>query len=53
MFGKASHHDFTKAGRLSIDLQRTYGIEQFVSGNKFQANLQTIKWTKNTNPPGE
>ena len=47
------YYDFPKAGRLSIDLQRTYYIEQIVTGNNFQANLLTIKWTKNVNPPGQ
>jgi hypothetical protein len=45
------YYDFPKAGRLSIDLQRTYYIEQIVTANNFQANLLTIKWTKNINPP--
>ncbi len=35
-----------KAGRLSLDLQRTYYIEQIVTGNNFQANLLTIRWTR-------
>jgi hypothetical protein len=45
------YYDFPKAGRLSIDLQRTYYIEQIVTANNFQANLLTIKWTKNINNP--
>jgi hypothetical protein len=47
------YYDFQKVGRLSIILQRTYYIEQLVTGNNFQANLLTIKWTKNINPPGQ
>ena len=39
--------DFPKAGRLSVDLQRTYYIEQIVRGNNFGANLLTIRWTRN------
>jgi hypothetical protein len=39
--------DFPKAGRLSVDLQRTYYIEQIVTGNNFSANLLTIRWTRN------
>ncbi len=39
--------DFPKAGRLSVDLQRTYYIEQIVTGNNFGANLLTIRWTRN------
>jgi hypothetical protein len=39
--------DFPKAGRLSVDLQRTYYIEQIVPGNNFSANLLTIRWRRN------
>jgi hypothetical protein len=38
--------DFPKAGRLSVDLQRTYYLEQIVPGNNFSANLLTIRWTR-------
>jgi len=41
-----AHYDFPKAGRLSIDLQRTYYLEEMVPGNDFQANLLTVRWTK-------
>jgi hypothetical protein len=41
------YFDFPKAGRLSIDLQRTYYIEEIVTGNNFSANMLTIRWTKN------
>jgi hypothetical protein len=40
------YFDFPKAGRLSVDLQRTYYIEQIVTGNNFSANLLTIRWTR-------
>lgn len=40
------YYSFPKAGRLSIDLQRTYYTEQIVTGNNFQANLLTIRWTR-------
>ena len=46
------NYDFPKEGRLLTELQRTYYIEQLVTGNNFQANLLTIKWMKNVNPPG-
>jgi hypothetical protein len=39
--------DFPKAGRLSVDLQRSYYLEQIVPGNNFSANLLTIRWTRN------
>jgi len=39
-------YDFGKIGRLLIDLQRTYYIEEIVRENNFSANLLTIRWTK-------
>jgi hypothetical protein len=41
-----AYYDFPKAGRLSIDLQRTYYLEEIVRGNDFQANLLTLRWTR-------
>jgi hypothetical protein len=38
--------DFPKAGRLSVDLQRTYYIQQIVTGNNFSANMLTLRWTR-------
>lgn len=40
------YYSFPRAGRLSIDLQRTYYTEQIVTGNNFQANLLTLRWTR-------
>jgi len=40
------YYDFPKAGRLSIDLQRSYYIEQIVTANNFSANMLTIRWTR-------
>jgi len=40
------YYDFPVAGRLSVDLQRTYYSEQIVTANNFAANLLTIKWTR-------
>jgi len=40
------YYDFPKAGRLSVDLQRTYYLEEIISGNNFGANLLMIRWTK-------
>ena len=39
-------YDFPKAGRLSLDLQRTYYLQQIVTANNFSANLLTIRWTR-------
>jgi len=41
------YYDFPKAGRLSIDLQRTYYVEQIVTANNFSANMLTVRWTRN------
>jgi hypothetical protein len=40
------YYDFPKLGRLSIDLQRTYYLEEIVRGNDFQANALTLRWTR-------
>ncbi len=40
------YYDFARFGRLSIDLQRTYYLEEIVRGNDFRANLLTIRWTR-------
>jgi hypothetical protein len=39
-------YDFPKAGRLSVDLQRTYYLQDIVTVNNFSANLLTIRWTR-------
>jgi hypothetical protein len=39
-------YDFPHAGRLSVDLQRSYYIEEIVTGNNFSANLLNIRWTQ-------
>jgi hypothetical protein len=40
------YYDFPKAGRLSIDLQRTYYLEEIIRGNDFQASILAIRWTR-------
>jgi hypothetical protein len=40
------YYDVPKAGRFSIDLQRTYYIQQIIAGNNFSANLLSIRWTR-------
>jgi hypothetical protein len=37
--------EFPKAGRLSVDLQRTYYTEELVPVNNYSANLLTVRWT--------
>jgi hypothetical protein len=38
--------DIPKAGRLWVDLQRTYYIEELVRVNNFSANLLTLRFTR-------
>ena len=46
MTGTATY-DFGKPGLFSVDLQRTYYIEEILPGDNFSANLLSIRWTKN------
>jgi hypothetical protein len=39
-------YDFPNAGKLSLDVQRTYYIEEIVPENNFSGSLLTIRWTK-------
>jgi hypothetical protein len=39
-------YDFPKFGRLTMQLQRTYYVEQIVTSNNFSANLLTILYTR-------
>jgi hypothetical protein len=39
-------YTFPKAGTLSIDLQRTYYIEQILRGDNFNANILALRWTR-------
>ena len=40
------YYDFPQFGRLAVQLQRTYYIEEIVPGNNFGAKLLTITWTR-------
>jgi hypothetical protein len=40
-------YDAGKAGKLAIQLQRTYYIEQIVPGNNFGAKILLISWKRN------
>jgi hypothetical protein len=40
------YYDLPKAGRFSVDLQRTYYIQEIITGNNFSANMLTLRWTK-------
>ena len=35
-----------RLGRLSVDLQRSYYLEEIIRANDFQSNLLTIRWTR-------
>jgi hypothetical protein len=39
-------YNFPRAGRLSIDLQRTYYIEEIMPGDNFSANILGIRFTR-------
>jgi hypothetical protein len=39
-------YNIPKAGQLSIDLQRTYYIEEILRGDNFSANILGIRWTR-------
>ena len=41
-----AYYDIPVLGQLAVDLQRTYYIEQIVTGNNYSADLLTIRWTK-------
>jgi len=40
------YFNFPKAGTLSVDLQRTYYIQQIITANNFSANMLMIRWTR-------
>jgi hypothetical protein len=40
------YYDVPQFGRLTVQVQRTYYVEQIVPGNNFGANLVTIAWTR-------
>ncbi|MEO8051744.1 MAG: hypothetical protein ABI833_15100 [Acidobacteriota bacterium] len=40
------YYDVPQLGRVTLQLQRTYYLEQIVPGNNFSANLVTIAWTR-------
>jgi len=40
------YFNFPKAGTLSVDLQRTYYIQQIIPVNNFSANILMIRWTR-------
>jgi hypothetical protein len=42
------YFNFPKAGRLSVDLQRTYYAQELfpISANNFSANILMIRWTR-------
>jgi opacity protein-like surface antigen len=39
-------YDFGKPGRFHLDLQRAYYIEEIMRGDNFNANVLSIRWTK-------
>jgi opacity protein-like surface antigen len=45
MTGTATY-DFGKPGRVHLDLQRAYYIEEIMRGDNFNANVLMLRWTK-------
>ena len=41
------YFNIPRAGTLSVDLQRTYYIQQIITVNNFSANMLTVRWTRN------
>ncbi len=39
--------DLPTVGRFSVDVQRTYYIQQIFAGDNFSANVLTLRWTRN------
>jgi hypothetical protein len=39
-------YDTGKTGKLAVQLQRTYYIEQIVPGNNFGAKILLLSWTR-------
>jgi hypothetical protein len=39
------YFNIPKTGRLSVDLQRTYYIQEIITGNNFGANMLTVRFT--------
>jgi hypothetical protein len=39
-------YEFPRIGRLALDLQRTYYIEEIMQGDNFSANLLSIRWSR-------
>ena len=40
------YFNFPKAGTISVDLQRTYYIQQLLTVNNFSANILMVRWTR-------
>ena len=40
------YFNIPKAGTLSVDLQRSYYIQQIVTANNFSSNILMIRWTR-------
>ena len=37
--------DMLRAGTFALDLQRTYYIEEILTGDNFSANILGLRWT--------
>jgi hypothetical protein len=39
-------YDVRRIGRLAVDLQRTYYVEEIMTGDNFSANVLSLRWSK-------
>jgi len=46
MVAGTAAYDFGKPGRFSLDLERSYYIEEILRGDNFGANVLALRWTK-------
>jgi hypothetical protein len=46
MFNGTASYNFPRIGRLALDLQRTYYIEELMTGDNFGAGILSLRWSK-------
>jgi hypothetical protein len=46
MFNGTASYNFPGIGRLAVDLQRTYYIEELMTGDNFGAGILSLRWSR-------
>jgi hypothetical protein len=46
MISGSFSYDLQQAGKVAVDLQRSYYMEDLVKGNNFSANMLTVRWSR-------